>query len=73
MKIGRDSRGSAGARTIAGQLNQLGENVGRYKAASLMRDAGLISSQPRKHRYKIANDESIIAPNVLKRQFNVKQ
>ncbi|MFT6124163.1 MAG: putative transposase, partial [Shewanella sp.] len=53
IAIHRDSRGSAGARTIAGQLNQLGENVGRYKAASLMRDAGLISNQPRKHRYKI--------------------
>jgi len=65
------SRGSAGTRTIAGQLNQLGENVGRYKAASLMRDAGLISNQPRKHRYKIANDESKIALNLLKRQFNV--
>jgi putative transposase len=67
IKIHRDGRDS-----IDGQLNQLGENVGRYKAASLMRDAGLISSQPRKHRYKIANDESIIAPNVLKRQFNVE-
>lgn len=72
IDIHSDSRGSAGARTIAGQLNQLGENVGRYKAASLMRDAGLISSQPRKHRYKVANDESKIAPNLLKRQFNVE-
>ncbi|MGS0724121.1 IS3 family transposase [Shewanella sp. 30m-9] len=71
IAIHRDSRGSAGARTIAGQLNQLGENVGRYKAASLMRDTGLISSQPRKHRYKIVNDEPTIAPNLLKRQFNV--
>ncbi|WP_420833553.1 IS3 family transposase [Shewanella pneumatophori] len=72
IDIHSDSRGSAGARTIAGQLNQLGENVGRYKAASLMRDAGLSSSQPRKHRYKVANDESKIAPNLLKRQFNVE-
>ena len=72
IDIHSDSRGSAGARTIAGQLNQQGENVGRYKAASLMKDAGLISSQPRKHRYKVANDESKIAPNLLKRQFNVE-
>jgi putative transposase len=47
------------------------KNVGRYKAARLMRDAGLISSQFRKHRYKIANDESTIASNLLKRLFNV--
>lgn len=37
-----------------------------------MRNVGLISSQPRKHRYKVANDESKIAPNLLKRQFNVE-
>ena len=39
--------------------------------ARLMSDAGLISSQSRKHRYKIANDESTIASNLLKRLFNV--
>ena len=36
------SRGSAGARPIAGQLTQEGENVGRYKAASLMKELGII-------------------------------
>ncbi|MCC4834986.1 IS3 family transposase, partial [Shewanella sp. 10N.7] len=67
IEIHSDSRGSAGARTIAGQLNQQGENVGRYKAASLMKYAGLVSTQLRKHRYKIAKSESKIAPNLLKR------
>ena len=70
--IHRDSRGSAGARTIAGQLSQAGENVGRYKATSLMKAAGIQSKQPNKHKYKIAEDESRIAPNLLKRGFNVK-
>jgi putative transposase len=72
VEIHRDSRGAAGARTIAGQLNQRGETVGRYKAASLMREAGLVSTQPRKHRYKITGDESKIASNLLKRKFNVE-
>jgi putative transposase len=48
------SRGSAGARTIAGQLPQSGLNVGRYKAKRLMKEAGIVSTQWRKHRYKIA-------------------
>ncbi len=66
------SRGSAGARTIAGQLTQKGENVGRYKAASLMREANISSKQPNKHKYKIVEEESKIAPNILQREFTVQ-
>lgn len=66
------SRGAAGARTIAGQLTQQGEGVGRYKAGRLMREANISSKQPHKHRYKIAEDESKIAPNLLKRAFTVE-
>jgi putative transposase len=68
-----DSRGSAGARTIAGQLAQQGETVGRFKAASLMREANIESKQPPKHKYKIAKEESKIAPNILQREFNVSR
>ncbi len=71
IAIHRASRGAAGARTIAGQLSQQGESVGRCKAASLMREADLVSTQPYKHKYKIAEDESKIAPNLLKREFTV--
>ena len=73
VDIYRNSRCSAGARTIAGQLNQQDESVGRYKAGSLMKSLGLVSTQFRKHRYKIAKNESVIAPNLLKRQFNVEK
>lgn len=66
------SRGAAGARTIAGQLTQQGEKVGRYKAGCLMREANISSKQPHKHRYKIAEDESRVAPNLLKREFTVE-
>ncbi len=65
------SRGAAGARTIAGQLMQQGEKVGRYKAASLMKEAKISSKQPHKHKYKIAEDASKIAPNILQREFTV--
>ncbi|MCD9515619.1 IS3 family transposase [Photobacterium carnosum] len=64
------SRGSAGARTIAGQLTQEGENVGRYKAASLMKELGIVSKQPNK--YKISEDVSKISPNLLSIKFNDK-
>lgn len=67
------SRSAAGARTLAGQLKQQGEKVGRYKAASLMKEAALVSKQPNKHRYKIATEESIYADNYLAREFTVNQ
>jgi putative transposase len=65
------SRGAAGARTISGMLKLQGESVGRYKAASLMKEAGLVSKQQKKHRYRIAKEESVIAENKLNREFNV--
>ena len=72
IEIHEASRGAAGARTISGQLKQQGEHVGRYKAASIMREADIQSKQTRKHKYKIAEEESKIAPNLLNRQFKVK-
>jgi len=54
-------------------LKLQGEPVGRYKAASLMKEAGLVSKQQKKHRYRIAKEESVIAENSLARQFNVTQ
>lgn len=67
------SRGSAGARTIAGQLTVDGDKIGRYKAKSLMQEAGIASKQPRGHRYRVAEEESIIAPNTLAREFTVSK
>ena len=69
--IHSESRCAAGARTISGQLKQAGEKVGRYKARSLMKEAGLVSKQQRRHRYRVAEDESVIAPNHLARKFTV--
>lgn len=69
----RASRGSAGTRTLVGQLRLSGEAIGRYKVRSLMREAHLVSTQYKRHRYRTANQVSVIADNHLKRAFNVQQ
>lgn len=72
-EIHEASREAAGSRTISGTLKQRGEVVGRYKARSLMKEAGLVSKQHKQHRYRVAEEESVIAPNQLERQFTVTQ
>ncbi|HEY0210666.1 IS3 family transposase, partial [Acerihabitans sp.] len=65
------SRGAAGARSLSALLRGQGEFVGRYKVIRLMREAGISSKQPRRHRYETHYVESTIASNHLKRQFTV--
>ena len=36
-----------------------------------MKEAGIVSKQQKRHRYRIAEHESVIAPNHLARKFNV--
>ncbi len=43
------------------------------KVRSLMKEAGLMSTQRKRHRYRLANQASAIAPNHLNRQFKVDQ
>ena len=71
IEIHTASRGAAGARMISGMLKQQGESVGRYKAGSLMKEAGLESKQPRGHRYKVAEKPALVAENHLNREFTV--
>ena len=70
-QIYNDSRGSAGSRKVSGMLKQQGEPVGRHKARSVMGSLGLVSKQQKKHRYRMAEQESVIAPNHLAREFAV--
>ena len=65
------SRGSAGSRTLAGPLNHAGHNIGRYQVRSLMKEAGLVSKPLKRHRYRLSEDDCIIAKNHLDRQFAV--
>lgn len=46
IDIHTESRGSAGSRSITGKLNQDGEEIGRYKTSSIMKEAALkVSNQ----------------------------
>jgi putative transposase len=71
-KLFKDSRGSAGSRTLIGQLHDLGYPVGRFKVRRLMVEANLVSSQPG-HKYKKAGQARVGIPNLLERQFSVAQ
>ena len=73
IQLHAQSRGAASARTLSAALRAQGHEVGRYKAGSLMQEAGLVSKQLRKHRYKNAEGESRVAANHLDRAFTVQQ
>ena len=71
-EIHRESSGSYGSRRTARQLQSEGQGVGRYRARTLMRQAGLAVKM--KKRFKVTTDsrhEHAVAPNLLHRQFNV--
>ncbi|EMO4505335.1 IS3 family transposase, partial [Klebsiella oxytoca] len=68
-ELHRLGRGSAGARTLSLLFRREGENVGRYKARRLMKEAGLVSRQPGKHRYRQCNRQSHLTDNHLSRNF----
>lgn len=65
------SRGSAGSRTIQGQMNELGHEIGRFIVRGLMAEAGLVSGQPGSHRYKRTGQARVDIPNLLNREFDV--
>ncbi|WP_437749309.1 IS3 family transposase [Enterobacter mori] len=67
------SRGSAGARTLAEILTQNGVPMSRYRAGRLMKYLNLSSSQPGKHQYKNARQAHTCLPNLLERQFAVPE
>ncbi|EBV7177926.1 TPA: IS3 family transposase [Salmonella enterica subsp. enterica serovar Birkenhead] len=67
------SRGSAGARTLAEMLTQNGVPMSRYRAGRLMKYLNLNSCQPGKHQYKNARQEHTCLPNLLERQFAVPE
>jgi len=48
-----------------------GEQVGRFKVRSLMRELDLVSKQPGSHAYKRATVERLDIPNILNRVFDV--
>ncbi|WP_185754187.1 IS3 family transposase [Luteibacter sp. 9135] len=70
-QIHRQSRGSYGTRRMAAELGRQGMPTGRYRARTLMRQAGLWAERVRRHVYRTASKAAVPAPNRLERQFNV--
>ncbi len=69
-----NTRGSYGSRRMSSQLRDDGYDVGRYRARSLMKKAGL--SVKRRKKFKRTTDSNHnypIAPNLLNRQFEVER
>ena len=69
-----DTRGSYGSRRMSDQLCNDGYNIGRYRARSLMKKAGVFIK--RRHKFKRTTDSNHklpVAPNLLNRQFEVER
>jgi putative transposase len=72
--IFQESRGTYGSRRMAKSLKDLGYNVGRYRARSLMKKAGLEVKRPRKFKRTTDSRHKLpVAPNLVKQQFQVEQ
>lgn len=70
-QIHSDSKGSAGARTIAEIATNKGIQLSRYRAGRIMVELDLVSCQMPQHAYKKAAKEHVEIPNILNRQFDV--
>ncbi|AWH87672.1 IS3 family transposase [Limnobaculum parvum] len=69
VSLFKQSRGSAGSRTIVGMLRQEKIVIGRFKVRRLMAEAQLQSKQPGSHRYKPVTIERPEISNILGRDF----
>ena len=66
------TRSSYGSRRISKALKAKGEAVGRYKARSLMRKAGVTCKQRRRYKVTTQSDhKQAVAKNLLNREFAV--
>lgn len=65
------SYGSAGQRMLIELLKSEEISTTRYMMRKIMREEGLVSKQRRKKPYPKGGDTSLIAPNLLTRQFDV--
>ena len=71
-EIFESTQGSYGSRRMSRALRELGYDIGRYRARSLMRQSGL-QVRPAKHFKVTTNSQHNypVAPNLLDRQFDV--
>lgn len=72
--IHSESSGTYGSRRMSRRLRKDGQDIGRTRARTLMKKAGV--SVKRRKRFKRTTDSRHglpVAPNLLKREFSVKQ
>ena len=72
-RVHEQNRRSYGSRRMARELTSQGLAVGRYRARSLMQQAGVVAKQRKTHQYHGGQSASLVAPNRLGRQFNPPQ
>lgn len=73
-QIHSDTRGSYGTRRMSGQLRDDGHDVGRYRARTLMKKAGVFVKRRKKFKKTTdSNHRYPVAPNLLNRQFDVER
>lgn len=64
-----ETRASYGSRRMAQALQDRGHAIGRHRARSLMREVQAAVARRRTHRYRKADGEALVAPNLLERRF----
>ena len=64
---------SVGSRLLMSMMRELGHQNDRFKARSLMKEAGLESKQTGSHACKTAKSERLDIPKLLARDFDVQQ
>lgn len=62
---------TCGSRRMSQELRRRGHSVGRHRARSLMREAGVQARVVRTHQYPKAGGAAALAPNLLERAFDV--
>lgn len=70
-RIDRETGGAYGSPRMLEDLQELGWRVGRKRIARLMRTHGIRAKQFRRPRRRGSRKASVLAPNLLKRQFTV--
>lgn len=68
-RLFKESRSSAGSRSLKSMMQELGYQVGRFKMRNLMKEAGLMSKQPGSRVY--TQVERPDTPNRLEMQFDI--
>ena len=71
-QIHSESRASYGSRRMSQQLRDEGHGIGRYRARSLMKKAGVIVKYRKRFKKTTDSNHKLpVAPNVLNRKFAV--